>query len=967
MATRQIRQVVRRVVLAAGSAMALFGPAAARALVPQAAVDQAADAAVRAIGAVVVGQVRDAATGAPLAGAAVDIEGLPLRVVTDTTGRYRFASVPPGPQVLRVRRLGYAPARVPLTVPSSGELTRDVTLAQSALRMREVTVTADAAGRARGELGTASVIDRDAIATQAAASLAGLLEQVPGTPLSPPGLEGVQQAALRSVPASPGSGGLGAVTGPGPDELAAFGTLIVVDGVPLSNNANLQTTGPRAEMAIPTSAGGGVDLRRIPAATLERVEVVRGVPSARYGDLTQGAIVVETRAGAFRPEAMLRYDARTLELSASGGRTFGTRHTGAAVLDVAHTTVSPGIRDDDVFRIAGQLSHRAALRAAPRGEPGVVGGAEPTITLDSRLEFHQLHANNPERPDVQPGYANWSRDFGLRVQERLRVGAAAGRRLDVTGALSFTRQRSYAQQLHIRGAQPFTDRLDEGRSIGRFVAGEYLGAVRVEGSPWLAYGRAEGTLPARLFGADHRFVAGTELRREWNRGPGYQFDIERPPQSSFNGVRGFDRPRTYDDVPAIATSGWYVDDRVVLPLPWGMSADAQLGARLDLFHEGGSWFSAARDALLQPRANLQLAPRPWVRLRAGAGRTAKLPSLAMIAPAPEYYDVVNVNWYVPEPDERLAVLTTFIEDPTNPELGFSTGRKAEAGIEIDLGRSGATLAVVRFADGIDGGVGYFPRTGFVTREHYALDDSTGATGRPPGIVEPPQAVDTVPIVSAVPTNDLRLRARGTELTALFPAIPGLRTRVQLQGAWVRSDMRTSAPDFGAPNRFADFQLDSARRRIPYWEGVERTGRRALLTTRLVHHQPSLGLVITATVQHTLEDEQRDVAAMDTLSFAGYLTRQGELVQVARGDRTAPEYADLRVTRTGLLSIPRGAPSDWIANLQVSKALGRDGRLTFYAFNVLDRVGQYARTGIGSRLYPPLRFGMEFSIPFGEAR
>lgn len=924
--------------------------------------------ATRATGATVTGRVHDAASGAPLPAATVEIEDLPLATLSDSAGRYRLATVPPGPQVLRVRRLGYAPARIPVTVPVSGELRLDVAMAQSALRMSEVTVTADPSGRARGELGTASVIDRDAIATQAAASLAGLLELIPGTPISPPGLEEVQQMGLRSVPASAGSGGLGAATGPSPSDLAAFGTLIIVDGVPLSNNANLQTTGPRAENAIPTAAGGGIDLRRIPAATLERVEVVRGVPSARYGDLTQGAIIVETRAGAFRPEALLRYDARTIEVSASGGRALGTRHTGTATLDVARTTVSPGIRDDDVVRMASQLSHRATF-GAPAGPDDTRDGNRPASAtiLDSRVDLYQLIANNRERPAVQPGYANWSRDFGVRVQERLRIGSAAGRLLDVTGALSYTRQRSYAQQLHLRGAQPFTDRLDAGRSIGRFVAGQYLGAVQVEGSPGLAYLRAEGSVPLRLLGTDHRMLAGTELRREWNRGRGYQFDIERPPQSLFNGVIGFDRPRTFDAVMPVAASAWYADDRILASLPWGMSADAQLGVRLDVLHTGGTWFSGARDAMVQPRVNLQLAPRPWLRVRGGAGRTAKLPSLDMLSPAPEYYDVVNVNWFVPEPAERLAVVTTFIENRENPKLGFSTGRKAEAGIEIDLGRTGGTLALVRFADGIDGGVGFYPRTGFVTRERYALDDSAGGTGRPPGFILPAQAVDTVPILPNVPTNDLALRAQGTELTALFPMIPRVRIRVQLQGAWVRSQMRTSAPDFGAANRFADFQMDSARRRIPYWDGMERTGRRALLTTRVVHHQPQLGLVVTAIVQHTLTEEQRDVAAMDTLAFAGYLTRRGELVPLAPGVRTDAQYADLRVTRTGLATIPRGPPKDWVASLQLSKSLGRDGRLTFYAFNVLDRVGRYAATGIGSRLYPPVRFGMELSMPFGGAQ
>ena len=35
-----------------------------------------------------------------------------------------------------------------------------------------------------------------------------------------------------------------------------------------------------------------------------------------------------------------------------------------------------------------------------------------------------------------------------------------------------------------------------------------------------------------------------------------------------------------------------------------------------------------------------------------------------------------------EPAERLAMLTTFVFDPTNPELGYSIADRAEAGFEL---------------------------------------------------------------------------------------------------------------------------------------------------------------------------------------------------------------------------------------------------------------------------------------------
>ena len=145
---------------------------------------------------------RDRPAGRAAAAAEVRIEGIPLTTVTDTAGRYRIGPVPLGPQVLVVRKIGYAPARLPLTVPASGALTRDVTLAASALTLPDIIVTAEPASGAAGEVATASVIDREAIAAQSAVSIRGALELIPGTVLQPPGLENAETFALRSVPTS---------------------------------------------------------------------------------------------------------------------------------------------------------------------------------------------------------------------------------------------------------------------------------------------------------------------------------------------------------------------------------------------------------------------------------------------------------------------------------------------------------------------------------------------------------------------------------------------------------------------------------------------------------------------------------------------------------------------------------------------------------------------------------------------
>ncbi len=890
------------------------------------------------------GRVTDATSGAPLAHGVVTVEGTLGITQTGLDGRYRLDSLPPGPQTLRVVLVGYAPLRRAVTLPTEGVVTLDVALTASALHLPGIVVTADPIGRARGELTTASVIEREAIKNQAAASLAGLLELIPGVTLSPPGLDGVQQIALRSVPTSSGGGASGVTAGqPSAGALAAFGTQIVLDGVPVSNNANFQTLGPRGELGFSSSAGGGVDLRRFPATTIERVEVIRGIPSARYGDLTQGAVIVDTRAGRISPEILARLDGRTVELSGVAGGPLGGSHLLSGTFNITRTLISPGR--------SSATGYRFALQAAHHAEWG-------SWRFDSRVEGFQLVEDNPERPTF-PGFASRSRDGSLRLSERARLDLGDRARLEITAGLEIGRQSSFSEAPKLRGASPFTDAVTEGRHVGRFIGGAYLARVDVDGAPRHLYLRPELSGQRDWVGASHAFRGGVELRREWNKGAGVQFDIEFPPQDRFDGVNGFDRPRNLASVPALLMSSIYLSDLATWSLGPHSYLSVQGGLRFDALHEGGRP-TTLRDRVLQPRLTVEVGPRPWLRARLGAGRLAKAPSLTGLYPAPQFYDLVNVNYFPDEPAERLAILTTRILDPTNSDLGFMVANHFEVGIDLDLPATDFSLGLAAFVERTPRAIGFLTEPSFLIRNRYALDDSTRGTGRPPGIVEPPFAMDTIPVLLDRPAHTLSIRNRGLELTASVPEIPHTRTRILLNGLWSRSEVENASVLFNS--EFRNFQVSEQIPRAPYWDGSTRTGERLLLTTRLIHHQPRIGIVVTATIQATLRQIRRDVAATDTLSFAGYLTRMGILVPVPVANRGDAQYADLHVGLKGQRTDEQRSPSDWLLNLQVSKTLPLGGRFAFYAFNLLDKVGNFGDAFTIGRLFPPMRVGVEVTMP-----
>lgn len=106
----------------------------------------------------IAGVIRDGESGAPLPGAVVTLTDLGTAVVSDDSGRYVLRAVPPGPQHVSVRRLGYAPRTLHALVPRRGELAIDVALRAVPLRLRPVDVHPPIAVRGMdGEAGSSHV------------------------------------------------------------------------------------------------------------------------------------------------------------------------------------------------------------------------------------------------------------------------------------------------------------------------------------------------------------------------------------------------------------------------------------------------------------------------------------------------------------------------------------------------------------------------------------------------------------------------------------------------------------------------------------------------------------------------------------------------------------------------------------------------------------------------------------------
>ena len=89
----------------------------------------------------IIGQLRDASTGQPIASARVTLSGLDHRTLTDVNGRFDLAFVPAGSHMLQFQHIGFGVQRAEVTVPAGEAIGVEVELKPEAIEVAPLTVS----------------------------------------------------------------------------------------------------------------------------------------------------------------------------------------------------------------------------------------------------------------------------------------------------------------------------------------------------------------------------------------------------------------------------------------------------------------------------------------------------------------------------------------------------------------------------------------------------------------------------------------------------------------------------------------------------------------------------------------------------------------------------------------------------------------------------------------------------------
>ena len=95
-------------------------------------------------------------------------------------------------------------------------------------------------------------------------------------------------------------------------------------------------------MAGGASPAGGTDVRSISTENIESIQIVRGIPSVEYGDLTSGAVIINTKAGREPLRVKAKANPNIYQVSMGTGFELGKKKGALNVsADYAYNTNNP--------------------------------------------------------------------------------------------------------------------------------------------------------------------------------------------------------------------------------------------------------------------------------------------------------------------------------------------------------------------------------------------------------------------------------------------------------------------------------------------------------------------------------------------------------------------------------------------------------------------------------------------------
>jgi len=911
-----------------------------------------------------------------VSGSVTDEKGNPLELATivlnselyataDAKGAFVMRNVPSGNYTYKVQYVGYKTATGQCKV--SGKNTKlNIKLEELNLSLQDVNVTA-----IQVQMGSKSKIDQHAIRHIQPKSLNDILQLVPGSLTQNPNLNNMAQAQIREI---------------GSNSNNALGTSVVVDGTPLSNDANLQAVSPTRNgtnsstqsegMNNQTTAGRGTDLRTVSVGNVDYVEVVRGIPSVEYGNLTSGLVIVNTKAGKTPLEVKASADPNSKLVFA--GKGFNIKNGGAINLSLDWSQSWGDTRK----HYLGFDRITAGLGYSNQFGP---------LSFNVRASFYSNINNQKDDPQMVDTRTHFeSNNTGGRLsingQYKSDKSFFTSVNYNLSGQIARTLDKHDTWVTNPDGV--VTNTRESGISIGTFQTTGYQTYYQIEGIPYNVYAQLMAKKYTQINEYDHNTLKiGADFSLDENAGKGFTYDENRPPQSQSSHTL---RPRSFKDIPGTSTLSFFVSDKITKKLGF-VTGQLDAGLRYsEMFVNKEKSGGHSNFKVLEPRINasFQLLDKSNNNLledfsiTGGYGLANKMPTLLYLYPDYSYFDNVSLAMYGSDPANRLALVTTdVVKSTANPDILPTRSRKWEVGLSFAKKKFKGFVTYFNERNNNEYGFAsqiiwqnYYKYTVPTTATQPTYDGNGNVTYYNNGVLTTADKTMTTEMYSwGLPSNTSRSKKYGIEYGLDFGEWHPIATSLSINGAWLHIDRTTTQTSLKSINSMYDYVTV-----MPAGQGSIRD--RFNTTFRFVTHIPAIKMIFTTTVQVVWyesaqsvwkDDSGNDLFYRKQFSDKEYYVVDPVGVYDKQGTYHTWTPADAEDSKKALVmgkyqtyDFNKDIIEPWaMVCFRFTKELGKVGELSFIANNFTATKKWHTNkwTQTKTQLYPDMYFGAEIKL------
>ncbi len=851
-------------------------------------------------GQTIQGKIIEKGGGLPLENVRVHIENTGIWTLSNSNGEFQI-KYEPGETLVLSRSNLVEIKKSYRNLPSSGRLTFEMDYLSA--RIKEITISQKKNQYSEIE------IREEALKNIQAFTLNEVLEQLPGQKLMNLELNEFKPIALRTVvPTTVSTEGFGN---------KSFGTSIVLDGIPLSNNENMQTYNTNySSLFAPNNIGFGVtngrngyfsnanygvDLREISTDNIEKVEVIQGVASARYGDLTSGVISITRKKGKTPLRAYAAFRSGTQEYNLSKGFSLGEK---AGTLNV------------NLNYLDSNTNPRTRFNVFKRANANVMWNWNSpdrkilnTLTLSYGENFDD--ANFEEEDESRKIVNNKKRDFTLSNSLNWRFDDSFFDNLGVRASFSTGYQFTHDSQLVNVGGEIVGTSTEEGVYLGAYTPVSYRQTKEVEGKPVRLFFGSDLSKKFTTGEWNHNLSVGADFSYSDNKGRG-RLGSPETMQNQFSfqpgsGGIGF-RPYNFSErVIAETQAGVYLEDNLsrafgnsLFNLSFGLRADYQ-----------------SESFLLAPRINSYFIYKNF-KFRGAFGISSKAPSLNMIYTGPRFYDAILADLRLPG-YYNVNAIQTIIDQADNLHLKPSIGIRQELGMDYKF--KGGNIALTAFYNKL--------KDGFTTERYVNKRDLAQLEWTYHGTQAP-----TYEIIGTTDYYYLQNRAinalsstdKGLELLVAINQLPLENLSLDIQGSYVQTKSDSNTDSF-------------YKSEIPFLEeiyGVYRsyptTHDQLTIGSAINYRIPKAGMIFSLRTQHYIIDGNSFYNP--NLPYA-YINKNLEKVLLSQEQIEDPsQLAHIKSGNTNEVENKLDKVFHNF-NMKITKEFKSGFRFSFYANNFLD--------------------------------